>query len=145
MVTETLLCGLGYLVSEWHLLFPKARDPTTSRFIYTTQVSEGQSVPDRTSEHDHMVGALQTSHCFNSATWSKIQVIRLSYHITLSIPKHLTFISKILCKLNLFLVGYFQWYHHQGGSHHTYYRILHIYFNVRRKFCPVFGHPCNKI
>ena len=44
MVTEILLCGLGSLVSERHLLFPKARAPTTSRFIYATHVSEGQGV-----------------------------------------------------------------------------------------------------
>ena len=31
MVIEVLLCGLGSLVSEGHLLFPKARTPTTPR------------------------------------------------------------------------------------------------------------------
>ena len=61
VVTEIPLCGLGSLVSECHLLFPKARAPTTSRFIYTTQVSEGQGVPKRTSEHDHMKRALQSN------------------------------------------------------------------------------------
>ena len=48
-------------VSEWHLLFPKARTPTTSRFIYTTQVFEGRSVSERTSKHDHMTGALRSN------------------------------------------------------------------------------------
>ena len=41
MVTEILLCGLGSLVSEGHLLFPKARVPRTPRFIYATQDSKG--------------------------------------------------------------------------------------------------------
>ena len=57
MVTEILLCGLGSLVSERLLLFPKARAPTTSRFIYATQVSEGQGVSERAHEHDHMIRA----------------------------------------------------------------------------------------
>ena len=57
MVTEILLCGLGSLVSERHLLFPKARTPRTSRLIYTTQVSEGQGVSEWTSEHDHIIRA----------------------------------------------------------------------------------------
>ena len=58
MVTEILLCGLRSLVPERHLLFPKARAPTASRFIYTTQDPEGQSVSERTHEHDHMKQAL---------------------------------------------------------------------------------------
>ena len=37
MVIEVLLCDLGSLVSEGHLLFPKARTPRTPRFIYATQ------------------------------------------------------------------------------------------------------------
>ena len=41
MVIEVLLCGLGSLVSEGHLLFPKARALTTPRFIYATQDSDG--------------------------------------------------------------------------------------------------------
>ena len=61
MVTEILLCGLGSLVSERHLLFPKARTPTTSRFIYTTQVSEGQSDSEQTHEHDHMKRTLRSN------------------------------------------------------------------------------------
>ena len=61
MVTEILLCGLGSLVSERHLLFPKARTPTTSRFIYATQDSEGQRISERTSEHDHMKRTLQSN------------------------------------------------------------------------------------
>ena len=55
MVIEILLCGLGSLVSEGHLLFPKARAPTTPRFIYATQDSDGRSVSEQTSEHDHML------------------------------------------------------------------------------------------
>ena len=55
MVTEILLCGLGSLVSEGHLLFPKARTPTTPRFIYATQDSEVRRVSERTSTHNHIV------------------------------------------------------------------------------------------
>ena len=44
MVIEILLCGLGSLVSEGHLFFPKARTPTTPRFIYTTQDSDEQCI-----------------------------------------------------------------------------------------------------
>ena len=61
MVTEILLCDLGSLVSERHLLFPKARTPTTSRFIYATQVFEGQGVSERTSKHDHMKRVLRSN------------------------------------------------------------------------------------
>ena len=57
MDTRILLCRLGSLVSELHLLFPKARAPTTSRFIYTTQVSEGKGVSEWTHEHDYMIRA----------------------------------------------------------------------------------------
>ena len=45
IVTEILLCGLGSLVSEWHLLFPKARTPTTPRLIYATQCWTGSKLP----------------------------------------------------------------------------------------------------
>ena len=38
MVIGILLCGLRSLVSEWHLLFPKAQTPTTPRFIYNMRV-----------------------------------------------------------------------------------------------------------
>ena len=48
------MCGLGSLVSEGHLLFPKARTPRTPRFIYATQDSDGWCVSEQTSEHDHM-------------------------------------------------------------------------------------------
>ena len=55
MVIEVLLCGLGSLVSEGHLLFPKARAPSTPRFVYTTQDSDGQQVSEQTIKRDHMV------------------------------------------------------------------------------------------
>ena len=58
MVIEVLLCGLGSLVSEGHLLFPKARAPTTPRFIYTTQDSDGRRVSERTSTDNHIVRTL---------------------------------------------------------------------------------------
>ena len=58
MVIEVLLCGLGSLVSEGHLLFPKARTPTTPRFIYATQDSDGRRVSERASKHDHLIRAL---------------------------------------------------------------------------------------
>ena len=54
MVIEILLCGLGSLVSEGHLLFPKARTPRTPRFIYATQDSDGQRFFERVAEHDHL-------------------------------------------------------------------------------------------
>ena len=57
MVIEVLLCGLGSLVSEWHLLFPKTRGPRTPRFIYATQDSDGRCISERTPEHDHMIRA----------------------------------------------------------------------------------------
>ena len=58
MVIEVLLCGLGSLVSKWHFLFPKARTPTTPRFIYTTQDSDGRRVSEWATEHDHLIRAL---------------------------------------------------------------------------------------
>ena len=58
MVIELLLCGLGSAVSEGHLLFPKARAPTTPRFIYTTQDSDGRRVSQWVAEHDHTVRTL---------------------------------------------------------------------------------------
>ena len=58
MVIEVLLCGLGSLVSEGHLLFPKARTPRTPRFIYTTQDSDGLQVSEQTIKHDHLIRAL---------------------------------------------------------------------------------------
>ena len=57
MVIEVLLCGLGSLVSEGHLLFPKARTPRTPRFIYATQDSDGQHISEQTLDHDHMIRA----------------------------------------------------------------------------------------
>ena len=57
MVIEVLLCGLGSLVSEGHLLFPKARAPSTPRFIYTTQDSNRRRVSEWAAEHDHMIRA----------------------------------------------------------------------------------------
>ena len=36
-----------FSVSERPLLFPRVRDPTTSRFVYATLVSEGQSDEQR--------------------------------------------------------------------------------------------------
>ena len=51
----------SFSASERHLLFPKARTPTTSRFIYTTQDSEGQSVSERTHEHNHMKRTLRSN------------------------------------------------------------------------------------
>ena len=58
MVIEILLCGLGSLVSEGHLLFPKARAPTTPRFIYATQDSDGRRVSEPAAEHDHIARTL---------------------------------------------------------------------------------------
>ena len=58
MVIEVLLCGLGSLVSKWHFLFPKARTPTTPRFIYTTQDSDGRRGSEWATEHDHLIRAL---------------------------------------------------------------------------------------
>ena len=55
MAIEILLCGPGSLVSEGHLLFPKARTPTTPRFIYTTQDSKGRCA----SEQDYMKRTFQ--------------------------------------------------------------------------------------
>ena len=55
MGIEILLCGLGSLVSEGHLFFPKVRAPTTPRFIYTTQDSDGRRVSERVAEHDHLI------------------------------------------------------------------------------------------
>ena len=58
MVTQVLLCGLGSLVSEGHLLFPKARAPRTPRFIYATQDSDGRRVSEWAAEHNHIVRTL---------------------------------------------------------------------------------------
>ena len=58
MAIEILLCGPGSLVSEGHLLFPKARTPRTPRFIYATQDSDGRCVSEWTAEHDHLIRAL---------------------------------------------------------------------------------------
>ena len=55
MVIEILLCGLGSLVSEGHLFFPKARTPTIPRFIYATQDSDGRRISAWAAEHDHMI------------------------------------------------------------------------------------------
>ena len=57
MVIEILLCGLGSLVSEGHLLFPKIRTPTTPRFIYATRDSDGQRISKWTFEYANMVQA----------------------------------------------------------------------------------------
>ena len=57
MVIEVLWCGLRSLVSEGHLPSPKARTPTTPRFIYTTQDSDGRRVSERAAEHDHLIRA----------------------------------------------------------------------------------------
>ena len=87
MVTEILLCGLGSLVSERHLLFPKARDPTTSRFIYATQDSEGQGVPERTHEHDHMKRTLRsnTGLQYDHMTQNIAPIISLLHHKTCNV------------------------------------------------------------
>ena len=58
MVIEVLLCGLGSLVSEGHLLFPKARAPRTPCFIYAAQDSDGRRVSEWAAEHDHMTQVL---------------------------------------------------------------------------------------
>ena len=50
----------GSLVSEVHFLFPKARDPTTPRFIYATQGSDGRRVSEWVAEHDHLIRAPYT-------------------------------------------------------------------------------------
>ena len=51
-------CVALVLVSEGHLLFPKARAPRTPCFIYAAQDSDGRRVSEWAAEHDHLIRAL---------------------------------------------------------------------------------------